>query len=227
MNRVNPLALASIGVTSLIASFAIRSLDVALVVFGVYVVLAIVFVRRWRYLVLTLFFAGLAAAAVAYSTWRLGGRDLEIAFTAALRIMILAWPGSLVAGLIDPMRLGDYLAQSLRLSSHMVVAATSAAQQVGSLNRSWETIAHTRRARGLGPHGWFRIHYAAGVVFALFVSAMRQATGQAIALDARGFSQVKQRSWAEPAPWKARDFVVIALGCAIAALPWLALATGV
>lgn len=224
MNRINPLALASIGITSLIGSFAIRSFDIALIVFGIYFLLAVVLVRRWRYLVVTLFFALLAALAVAYSTWRLGGHDLEIAITAGLRIMILAWPGSVVATMIDPMRLGDYLAQSLRLPNHLVLAATSAAQQVGSLNRSWEIIAQTRRARGLGPHGWLRIHYAASVVFALFVQAMRQAADQAIALDARGFAQVKQRSWAELAPWKPRDFVTIAVGIALAAVPWLDLA---
>ena len=222
MNRVNPLALASVGVFAVFGSLAIDRLDSALFVMGAYLLFAVLFVRRWKYLLITLGFAGLVALAVAYSTWRLVGNDLELAAIAGLRIMILAWPGSVVAGLIDPMRLGDYLSQNLSLPSKFVVATSSAGMQLGSLTNNWEQLGHTRRARGVDQTGFRKITAALNRAFALFVSALRQATEQAILFDARGFARAKNRSWAQPAVWTLPDWATLGVGFVLGNLAWLA-----
>lgn len=222
MSRVNPLALASVGVFAVFGSIAIDRLDIALFVMGAYLFFAVLLVRRWKYLLLTLGFAGLAAIAVAYSTWRLAGNDLELAAVAGLRIMILAWPGAVVAGLIDPMRLGDYLAQNLCFPPKFVVATSSAGMQLGSLTKNWEQLGHTRRARGVDQTGFRKITAALDLAFALFVSALRQATEQAILFDARGFAGANSRSWAEPAAWTSPDWVTLGAGFVLGNLAWLA-----
>ena len=218
MNRVNPLALASVGVFAVFGSLAIDRLDIALFVMGTYLLFAVLFVRRWKYLLITLGFAGLAALAVAYSTWRLAEKDLEIAATAGLRIMILAWPGAVVAGLIDPMRLGDYLAQNLSLPPKFVVATSSAGMQLGSLTKNWEQLGQTRRARGVDQTGFRKITAASNLAFSLFVSALRQATEQAILFDSRGFADSKDRTWAEPASWTRLDALTVVVGFLLASM---------
>lgn len=218
MNRVNPLALASVGVFAVFGSLAIDRLDIALFVMGAYILFAALFVRRWKYLLITLGFAGLAALAVAYSTWRLAGNDLELAAIAGFRIMILAWPGAVVAGLIDPMRLGDYLAQNLSLPPKFVVATSSAGMQLGSLTKNWEQLGHARRARGVDQTGFRKITAALNLAFALFVSALRQATEQAILFDSRGFAHARDRTWAERAQWTVPDWVTLGVGFGLASL---------
>ena len=213
--------MASVGVFAVFGSLAIDQLEIALFVMGAYLLFAVVFVRRWKYLLLTLGFASLAALAVAYSTWRLAGNDLELAAIAGLRIMVLAWPGAVVAGLIDPMRLGDYLAQNLKLPPKFVVATSSAGMQLGSLTRNWEQLGHTRRARGVDRTGFRKITAALNLAFALFVSALRQATEQAILFDSRGFSRANSRSWAEPATWNLPDWMTLGVGFVLGNLAWL------
>jgi energy-coupling factor transport system permease protein/energy-coupling factor transport system ATP-binding protein len=49
---------------------------------------------------------------------------------------------------------------------------------------------------------------------------MRRAGSLAVAMDARGFAHANRRTWAEPAPWLRGDWVVVAIGTMLAALPW-------
>ncbi|MFT4299699.1 MAG: energy-coupling factor transporter transmembrane component T [Aeromicrobium sp.] len=212
--RVNPLVLVIVGLCALAGSPFVRSWPVALVTLGTYGLAAALFVPSWRYVLVCLAFTLVAGVSVAYSTWRLGGHDPALAVTAGLRIVVLAWPGSVAAGYIDPARLADYAGQRLRLPARGVVAFSAALQRFSHLAQTWTTLQRTRRARGLrtrpGP-----------LAFALLVDAMRGATRSAVAMDARGFASARRRTWLVPAPWTGLDSAAVAVAVTLAALPAL------
>lgn len=216
--RVNPLVLIAVGLCSLAGSFAIRDLRVALLAAGVYAVAAILLLPSWRFPLLCLGFTSIAAASIVYSTWRLGGHDEREALTAGLRIVVLAWPGSVAVGYLDPSRLADYLAQTLKLPARFVAAFSAALQHFASLGSAWQQLDRSRRVRGFGPSRSpiATGRYAADMSFGLLVNALRGASQSSIAMDARGFADAHDRTWAEPAPWTRLDlmglFAAIALG---------------
>jgi energy-coupling factor transporter transmembrane protein EcfT len=214
----NPLAQLSVGLLSLAASPWIRSLPIALAVVAAYAAAAVFFLPSWRYPVLCLAFTAVAAVTIVYSTWRLGGHDQQEALTAGLRILVLAWPGSVAAGYVDPARLADFLAQSLHLPARMVAAFAAALQRFASFGHAWTQIERARRVRGLGPTAnpvsWFA--HAAAMAFAMLVHALRGASQTAIAMDARGFATAHDRTWAEPADWTRLDVEVVAVGLLLA-----------
>ncbi len=218
--RVNPLVLMSVGLFSLLGSLAIRDLGIALIAAGAYAVAAIVLLPSWRYPLVCLAFTSIAAVTIAYSTWRGGGHDEGEALTAAVRIVVLAWPGSVALGFMDPARLADYLAQSLHLPARFVAAFSAALQRVGGLSSAWQQLDRARRIRGFGPsrNPVATGAYAANMSFALLVSALRGATQSAIAMDARGFANAHHRTWAEPAPWTRLDLIGLAVAAALGAV---------
>lgn len=217
--RVNPMVLVIVGLASLCGSLAVRSLPIALITLAAYSVAAVLFVPRPRWVLVCLGFACLAALSVTYSTWRLGGRDVEIAVTAGLRMVVLAWPGSVAAGFIDPGRLGDYLAQFL--PERGVVAFSAALQRFTTFSDTWTTLERSRRARGFGPsrRPLEVVRYSADMAFALIVQAMRDASRTSIAMDARGFASANQRSWAVLPTWSRLDAGALVLAIALGALP--------
>ena len=225
--RANPLALLSIGMGSLLGSFAIGSLDVALIAVAVYAAAAIVFLPSWRYPLLCLAFTAVAGATVVYSTWRGGGHDEREAATAGLRILVLAWPGSVALGYADQSRLADYLAQSLRLPVRLVAAMSVAFQRFGGLHTAWQQLDRARRARGFGPsrNPLASGAYVANMTFALLVDALRGATSSALAMDARGFATAHDRTWAEPATWTRLDLLTLAVALLLGAVAPLATIT--
>lgn len=207
MLRANPLALISVGVFSLLGSFWIRSLSTGLIALGVYALVALLVLPSWRYPAVCLAFTALASVTIVYSTWRLGGRDLHEAFTAGIRILVLAWPGSVMAGFVDPARLADYLAQSLRLPPRLMAAFAAALQRFTGFGVVWQQLERVRKARGFGAsrNPIANVPYVVSMSFALLVHALRGATKTSIAMDARGFATAQQRTWAEPAPWTRLD----------------------
>jgi energy-coupling factor transporter transmembrane protein EcfT len=212
--RANPLAQLSIGLFSLLASFSIRTLPVALIALSCYLLAALLFVPSWRYALTCLALSALAALTVVYSTWRLGGHHETQSLTAGLRIVVLAWPGSLAAGYIDPARMGDYLAQTLRLPARMIAAFSAALQRFASFGHAWTQLERARRVRGFGPStspsSWFT--HGGSMAFAMLVHALRSAAQTSIAMDARGFATAHARTWAEPATWTRLDVAVLAVG---------------
>ena len=205
--RLNPLAQLSVGLFSLLGSFWIRSLPVALVALGAYALVAVLLLPGWRYPLVCLAFTAIAAVTIVYSTWRLGGHDIDEAFTAGVRIVVLAWPGSVMAGYVDPSRLADYLAQTLRLPARLMASFAVALQRFTGFSLAWQQLERVRWVRGFGPrrNPFANGRYAANISFALLVQAMRGASASSIAMDARGFATAQHRTWAEPAPWNRLD----------------------
>lgn len=224
VTRANPLVLLSVGVFSLLGSFFVTDLTTAYAALAAYAAAALLLLPGWRFPLVCLAFSLFAALTVVYSAWRLGRGGLEPALVQGLRLIVLAWPGSVAVGYLDPARLSDYLAQTLRLPARLVAAFGAALQRITSFGHAWTQLERTRRARGLGPsrNPATAVRYAAGMSFALLVHAMRGATRSAVAMDARGFATAHDRTWAEPATWSRLDVVGLALAVLLGAVPVVA-----
>lgn len=159
----------------------------------------------------------LAVVGVGWSAWLLGGRDVEVAAGAALRVTCLVVPSAFVVGYLDPERLGDHLAQRLHLPARAVVAATAALQRVQSFDVLWAELLTTRRVRGIrADHGPVaRLREVGAVTVGLLVGALGQAGVLALAMDARGFAGAHRRSWAGPAPWRLADSLAVLAGLVV------------
>jgi len=227
--RVGPLALLAVGLSVLPLPALLESWRQGLLVLGVEVLLGLVGLLapgpgrrptgRLRGVLVRLAPAALAVFGVAWSAWLLGGRDLEIAAGAALRVLSLVVPSAFVVGFIDPERLGDHLAQRLHLPARPVVAATAALQRVQAFDTLWAELMTTRRVRGVrADHGVSaKAREAVVVTGGLLIGALGQAANLALAMDARGFAEARRRTWAAPAPWHRPDTLALLAGLLVIA----------
>jgi len=225
--RVGPLALLAAALCVLPLPALLGTWRQGLVVLGVELTLGLIGLiapgpgrrpqGRLRGVLARLAPAAVAVAGVAWSAWLLGGRDLEIAAGAALRVLCLIVPSAFVVGFIDPERLGDHLAQRLRLPARPVVAATAALQRLQSFDDLWTELMTTRRVRGIrADRGLVRRGAeAVAVTGGLLVGALGQAAGLALAMDARGFAEAHRRSWAGSAPWRLPDSLAVLAGLVV------------
>ncbi len=155
-----------------------------------------------------------AALSVGWSTWFLAGRDLDPALTVSLRVLVIVLPSAVLIPWIDPDALGDALAQRLRLPDRPVVATAAALQRVHGFGEIWRELGRARRIRGLGVswrHPRTVVAHLGALTMGLLVRTLRAAADLAVAMDARGFATATARSWWLPAPWRARDTVLVAL----------------
>jgi energy-coupling factor transport system permease protein len=217
--RLNPLVLLAFGFASLAGSFAIR--DTASAVAGVcaYAVAAVVFLPSWRYPLACLALCGLSAGLLAFSTWRLGNGDYAV--VAGLRLLVLAWPGAVTVGFVDPSRLGDHTAQRLRVPSRFVAAFVAVLQRVATLSATWQQLDRARRVRGLGPgrNPIATATHAGAMTFGMLASSLRGASRMSVAMDARGFADAHDRTWAEPATWSRLDTRGLVLAVLLGLVP--------
>jgi len=231
--RSGPLSLLLASIVLVLGAPFISDLRTALIAFGVEIGIAPVVLGigrpRWRRLLPGLF----AVASVSFSNWLLSpGREVTTGALAGLRVAFFVLPGVLLASRIDPSALGDHLAQRLRLPARPVVAAVAALHRFESLGEQWDQLGRVRRVRGLGPgrSPLDRARHIAALTFGLLIQTLRQAGRMAVAMEARGFSPVAatsssvpapRRTWAEPAPWRPTDTLMLALGVAVAGIPLL------
>jgi energy-coupling factor transport system permease/ATP-binding protein len=230
--RAGPLSLLLASVVLVLGAPFISDLRTAMIAFGVEIALApfVLGIGRpsWRRLLPGLF----AVASVSFSNWLLSpGHEVSTGALAGLRVAFFVLPGVLLASRIDPSALGDHLAQRLRLPARPVVAAVAALHRFESLGEQWDQLARVRRVRGQGPgrSPLSRGRHLAALTFGLLIQTLRQAGRMAVAMEARGFSPVAatagvpapRRTWAEPAPWRPIDSLMLALGVAVAGIPLL------
>jgi energy-coupling factor transport system permease/ATP-binding protein len=179
---------------------------------------------RVRRVVIRLVPGVIAAVLVGWSTWWLAGRDLDGALTVATRVLVLVVPSAVLLPWLDPDALGDHLGQRLRLPDRPVVATTAALRRVEAFGAQWAELACARRVRGLGG-SWRRpvasARHLYAVTIGLTVRTLHAAADLAVAMDSRGFATASSRTWAGPAPWRARDTVLV-----LAAATPLAVALG-
>jgi len=236
--RSGPLSLLLVSIVLVLGAPFISDLRTALIAFGVQIALAPIVLGigrpHWQRLLPGLF----AIASVSFSNWLLSpGREVSTGGLAGLRVAFFVLPGVLLASRIDPSALGDHLGQRLRLPARPVVAAVAALHRFESLGEQWDQLARIRRVRGLGPgrSPLDRGREVAALTFGLLIQTLRQAGRMAVAMEARGFSaaatstaatstaatSTSPRTWAEPAPWRPTDSLMLALGLAVAGIPLL------
>jgi len=227
-DRAGPLSLLLASIVLVLGAPFISDLRNALIAFGVQLALApmVLGVGRppWRRLLPGL----LAVASVSFSNWLLSpGSEVSTGALAGLRVAFFVLPGVLLVSRIDPSALGDHLGQRLRLPARPVVAAVAALHRFESLGEHWDQLARIRRVRGLGAgrSGGARGRAVTALTFGLLIETLRKAGRMAVAMEARGFSAASisgsHRTWAEPAPWRAGDSLMLALGLVVAAIPML------
>ncbi|HEU4329637.1 MAG TPA: ATP-binding cassette domain-containing protein [Lapillicoccus sp.] len=166
---------------------------------------------RWRRLGTRSVPALVGILGVMWSTWLLGGRDLEVTVGAGLRVLLLVLPSVVLLPYVDPDALGDHLAQRLHLPARPVVAATAALQRFQSFGSLWTELTRARRVRGVGAgrSPVAKLAEAGATTLALFTVVLGQAALLALAMDARGFAGAHRRTWAGPAPWRWPDTAVV------------------
>lgn len=142
--------------------------------------------------------------------------SLALGAATALRVLAIGVPAVLLFITIDPTDLADGLAQVLRLPSRFVLGGLAGLRLVGLFIEDWRALTLARRARGIADRG--RIRRMLGQAFALFVLSIRRGSKLATAMEARGFGAPGRRSWARPSTFGAGDWLVVALGAAVAFL---------
>ncbi|SDP50078.1 energy-coupling factor transport system ATP-binding protein [Pedococcus dokdonensis] len=196
--------------------------QVSLAVLGTQVLLALVGLTstgsgprprgRLRAVLLRLSPGLVASVSVAWSTWLLGGHDVGLAATAALRVLIIVFPSAVLVPHIDADALGDHLAQRLHLPARPVVALSAALQRIHTFGEIWSEIARARRVRGIGPSRRSAVSLAReawALTIGMLVRSLQAAAALAVAMDARGFATAYRRTWAATAPWRPADGLVV------------------
>lgn len=223
LRAAGPLSVLAATLLAVVGAFAITSARHGLLAVAVLVLILLTCVEGWAATAARAAIGVLAAASLAVTTWLYAGQSMDSALGAASRVLYLVLPGMVLASYLDPLQLGDHLAQRLRLPHRPVVASCVALQRIDAIGNDFDQIRRARRSRGMAAdHGLLRrLRAMAGMTFSLLVSTLRSAGPTSLAMDARGFATATRRTWAEPAPWVAADWAVLALGLAFATLPWL------
>ncbi len=145
--------------------------------------------------------------------------SLQLAAAAALRVLAIGLPAVLLVATVDPTDLADGLIQTWRLPARFVLGALAAFRLVGLLVEDWRALVLARRARGVGDAGGLlgRMRFLASVAFALLVLALRRGGSLATAMEARGFGGDAPRSAARVARFGGAEWLLVAIGVAIAA----------
>lgn len=171
---------------------------------------------RWKGLALRLVPAVIGGLTVGWSTWLLGAHEVEEALSAALRLLVIVAPSAITLAFVDPDDLADHLGQRLRLPPRPVVAVGAALQRIQSFGAAWTEVGWARRLRGLGV-SWRRprsvIAHLWSSTFGMLLRSLGSAATLAVAMDARGFASAGRRTWAEPAPWRLPDTLVVLASC--------------
>lgn len=167
---------------------------------------------RWRGLAIRLVPALVGGLGVGWSTWLLGSRDVEVALSAALRLLVIVVPSAILLAFVDPDDLADHLGQRLRLPARPVVALGAALQRVQTFGAAWTEVGWARRLRGQGvtwrsPRSVVAHLWAS--TFGMLLRSLGSAATLAVAMDARGFAGAGRRTWATRAPWRTADTVVV------------------
>lgn len=224
VSRAGPLALLGASMLAIPAGVAAPHWRTSLAVLATELVLAVLALSapgrgvspagRTRGVALRLVPGLIGAVSVAWSTWLLGTRDLDVVATAGLRVLIIVLPSAVLIQHVDADALGDHLAQQLRLPARPVVALAAALQRVHTFGDVWAEIARARRVRGIAATARSP-RSVLGEVWALtlgmLVRSLQAAAALAVAMDSRGFATASRRTWAQPAPWRLADSLVLLL----------------
>ncbi|MBY6062090.1 energy-coupling factor transporter transmembrane protein EcfT [Microbacterium esteraromaticum] len=241
MAQINPVA--KLGASALIALPLILTLDMvsAAVALALECVLFLFAGIGWREFWLRTWPVWLAApltgvtialygepSGTVYFEWflvRVSDGSLALAGATMLRVLAIALPSVVLFVTVDPTDLADGLAQTLRLPARFVLGALAGLRMVGLFVDDWRALELARRARGVADRG--RVRRFLGMAFALLVLSIRRGAKLSTAMEARGFGADVRRTWARPARFGAREWMLLLTGAAISASAIIAaVATG-
>lgn len=241
MAQINPVA--KLGASALIALPLILTLDMAsaAVALALECVLFLFAGIGWREFWLRTWPVWLAApltgvtialygepSGTVYVEWflvRVSDGSLALAGATMLRVLAIALPSVVLFVTVDPTDLADGLAQTLRLPARFVLGALAGLRMVGLFVDDWRALELARRARGVADRG--RVRRFLGMAFALLVLSIRRGAKLSTAMEARGFGADVRRTWARPARFGAREWMLLLAGAAISASAIIAaVATG-
>ncbi|WP_423494338.1 energy-coupling factor transporter transmembrane protein EcfT [Microbacterium esteraromaticum] len=231
MAQINPVA--KLGASALIALPLILTLDMvsAAVALALECVLFLFAGIGWREFWLRTWPVWLAApltgvtialygepSGTVYVEWflvRVSDGSLALAGATMLRVLAIALPSVVLFVTVDPTDLADGLAQTLRLPARFVLGALAGLRMVGLFVDDWRALELARRARGVADRG--RVRRFLGMAFALLVLSIRRGAKLSTAMEARGFGADVRRTWARPARFGAREWMLLLAGAAISA----------
>lgn len=154
----------------------------------------------------------------AYFSWLLihvTDGSIELAIATMVRLLAIGLPSVVLFITIDPTDLADGLAQIVRLPARFVLGALAGIRLVGLFLQDWRSLELARRARGVADHG--RLRRFVTQAFALLVLSIRRGSKLATAMEARAFGGSGQRTWARESTFGLREWLLIAIGAAVAA----------
>jgi energy-coupling factor transport system ATP-binding protein len=228
LSACGPLSLFAAAALPIIAAVLSPGWQVSLVVLGLLAVGAVAglanlpgtgggwtVATRWRGLGIRLIPALLGGLSVGWSTWLLGGQDVDTALSAAMRMLVIVVPSAITLAFIDPDDLADHLGQRLHLPPRPVVALGAALQRIQSFGAAWTEVGWARRLRGQGVswrHPRTVIAHLWSSTLGMLLRSLGSAATLAVAMDARGFASAGRRTWATRAPWHVADTIVVLLG---------------
>ncbi|MGO4245442.1 energy-coupling factor transporter transmembrane protein EcfT, partial [Janibacter sp. RAF20_2_2] len=141
---------------------------------------------------------------------------ITLAYVDPDDLLVIVVPSAITLAYVDPDDLADHLGQRLRLPARPVVALGAALQRVQTLGAAWTEIGWARRLRGQGVswrHPRTLVAHLWASTFGMLLRSLGSAATLAVAMDARGFASSARRTWAEPAPWRPADSLVVLAAC--------------
>jgi len=203
--RIPPLVALAISFGLLAGSFAINSLNVAILalaaelVFGLAVWRLLPQQKAKRFLPILIALASIWLSNGLFAAAGISAAGFERATVIALRVAFFAVPSVALAGAMRPEILARELVQRLRVPARPAFVAAAAMARLEPLQWQWVALRQTRRLRGFsegrGPVA--RTQEFAASLFALLVQQLRAAGDLAVAMQARGFGEptAKRRTW--------------------------------
>jgi energy-coupling factor transport system permease protein len=150
----------------------------------------------------------------------IGAQTLFNGFGLALRLLAIGLAGIMATATSQPTELADALIQHLRVSPRFAIGALAALRLVPLLAAEWQMIGLARRARGVdaGHSPLAAIVLWAGKVAGILVRAVRRASRLALAMEARGFGALPQRTNARASRLRPSDWGWVVGAAALGAM---------
>lgn len=142
--------------------------------------------------------------------------SIGLAMATTLRVLAIGLPAVVLLATVDPTDLADGLAQTWRLPARFVLGGLAGLRLLSLFFDDWRALGLARRARGVADR--HAIRRFLGQAFSLLVLALRRGSKLATAMEARGFGSEGERTWAREARFGAPEWIVIAIGCAVAVI---------
>ena len=142
--------------------------------------------------------------------------SVELSITTLLGVLAIGLPTVALFVTDETTDPADGLTQVLRLPSRFVLGALRGLRLVGLFAEDGKSLELARRARGIAYSG--RLRRFTGQAFALLVLSTRRGSKLATAMEARGFGSSIPRSWARESRFGRREWMLVALSIALAAV---------